>query len=180
MAMIPNGTIIYAENHPKTGRDIWLLPPGEEPIPWLVTPAFEGEADVSPDGRLVAFTSNVSGRFEVYVAAFEGESERVPVSTTGGARPRWAPAGDRVFFRDGNRLMSSGLSTDPGLVAADPELVFDGGWELSNWAESLALNYSPMPDGWFLMVYHRPAAVPTRINVIFNWFEELERLVPTD
>ena len=74
--------------------------------------------------------------------------------------------------------MASDVSTEPELAASVPEVVFDGGWELSHQGDPIYLSYAVMPDDRFLMIHHEPEAVPTRINVIFNWFEELKARVP--
>lgn len=73
--------------------------------------------------------------------------------------------------------MVSEVSTQPVLTASVPNLVFDGGWELSQNGPFFQ-SYGVMPDGRFLMIHHEPEAVPTRIGVIFNWFEELKTRVP--
>ncbi len=75
-------------------------------------------------------------------------------------------------------MMVAEVSTLPSLAASVPAVLFEGGWELSDLSSAIMTNYAVMPDGRFLMVRHEPEAVPTRINVIFNWFEELEARVP--
>ncbi|HSG01085.1 MAG TPA: hypothetical protein VLA20_08130, partial [Vicinamibacterales bacterium] len=75
--------------------------------PWLETRAEEKQARFSPDGRSVAYASNANGRFEVYVRAFEGAAQSIPVSTTGGDHPIWRDDGRELFFLSpGNELMS--------------------------------------------------------------------------
>jgi len=128
----------------------------------------------------MAFVSFVSGRYEVYVQPVDRSADAVAVSTEGGTGPVWSRSGDRLFYRQGNLLMAVSVVSEPRLEVGRPEVVFDGGWELSQ-PTSLsyyAVNYDVMPDGRFLMVRNDPAAVPTRIEVVFNWFLELNRLVP--
>ena len=76
--------------------------------------------------------------------------------------------------------MAAAVASQPRLEVGTPEVVFDSGWELGQDAASsyYQLNYDVLPDGRFLMVKNDPEAIPTRINVIFNWCEELNRLVP--
>src|SRR5258708_1167048 len=72
-ALLPDGTLLYAENHPKTGRDLWIMSPDGKTTPLRVTPFYEGEARFSPGMSSgssvgwVAYTSDESGRNEVYV-----------------------------------------------------------------------------------------------------------------
>ncbi len=128
----------------------------------------------------MAFMSSVSGRFEVYVRPIDRSTDAVPVSTAGGTGPVWSRSGDRLFFRQGRLLMAASVVSQPELEIGRPEVVFDAGWELGqDTSLNYVVNYDVMPDGRFLMVKNDPEAIPTRINVIFNWFEELNRLVPT-
>jgi len=179
-SVMSDGTVVYEESHDTTRKDIWLLPPGGKPQPWRVTPANEGLARASPDDRLMAFNSNASGRVEVYVQPLDRKSDAVPVSTLGGTSPVWSRSGDRVFFRQGPRLMAAPVRSTPRLQVGDPEVVIDAGWPLGQEisASYYRVNFAVMPDGRFLMVRNGPEAMPTRINVVFNWFEELKRLVP--
>jgi len=168
----PNGSLLFGETHPDTGADLWLLRPDGEPEPWLVTASNEDNARISSDGRLVAYESNVSGRFEVYVQPLAPGSERVQVSAAGGSGARWAPDGDRLYFRQGTTLMEVTLATSPELSAGAPQPLFDGGWELYG-------DFEVMPDGEsFLMVRMAPEAIPTRIDLVLDWFGELTRRSP--
>jgi hypothetical protein len=70
--------MIYSELHPQRGRDLWILPfdgpeglPGK-PIPFLTTPAYEQNARFSPDGKWIAYTSDVTSRAEAFIRAFPG------------------------------------------------------------------------------------------------------------
>ena len=70
-----------------------------------------------------------------------------------------------------NAMMAATIDTKGGLSAGTPERLFDGGWELSG-----DFPCAVMPDGRsFLMIRQSPEAIPTRINLVLNWFEELAR-----
>jgi eukaryotic-like serine/threonine-protein kinase len=179
-AVMRNGTVVYDESHDTTGKDIWLLPPGGKPQAWRVTPANEAMGRASPDDRLMAFISDVSGRYEVYVQPIDRSTDAVAVSTQGGTAPVWSRSEDRLFFRQGNLMMAVRVISRPRLEVGMPEVLFDGGWPLSQRraASYYLFNYGVMPDGRFLMVKNEPEAVPMRINVIFDWFEALKAKVP--
>ena len=178
-----DGTLVFTEVRLGSGNDLWTLPPRGEPVPWLATSAEELGARVSPDGRLVAYSSDESGRREVYVEPLRGARERVQVSTEGGSQPAWSPKGSRIFYRQGNTMMAVDFVPGERVAVGKPKKLFDGGWELGV-GRNAGLDdasFAIMPDGErFLMVRYEPAAIPTRINVILNWLEELKRLVPTN
>jgi hypothetical protein len=127
----------------------------------------------------VAYSSNESGRREVYVQPLQGSRERVQVSTDGGTEPAWSPKGNRLFYRQGNAMMAVDLAPGEPLTVGKPKQFFDAGWELGVGREPVVdLSYAVMPDERFLMIRYEPAAIPTRIYVIINWFEDLRRRVP--
>jgi len=170
----PDGTLLFEETQPTTGTDLWMIPPGGKPRPWLVTSAEERDARFSPDGRLVAYPSNASGRFEVYVQTRAASGQRIQVSVDGGDHPEWSTTGDRLYFRQGNAMMTATIDTRhglAGLAAGVPQELFDDGWKLSG-----DLDFDITPGGkHFLMIEQKPDAIPTRIDVVLNWFQELHR-----
>ncbi|MCA1561074.1 MAG: serine/threonine-protein kinase [Acidobacteria bacterium] len=129
--------LLFIDYTPPVGADINVLPlaPGGAPRPFVATPFQELSPRFSPDGRLVAYSSDVSGRPQVYVRAFEGNAPAVSVSRDGGTRPRWRPDGKELFFlAPGGRLMAVTVSGEFGvprmlfqaLGAVDYELAADG------------------------------------------------------
>ena len=175
--MSPDGTLAFLETHPETGGDLWLQPPGGEPTPWQRTAANEGAANVSPDGRWIAYHSNATGRLEVWMGAVDAAGgARTQVTTEGGQDPVWSPAGDRLFYRRGSAVMAVdviGLETP---TLGGHRLVFDGGWAFPGPEAASQHTYDVLPDGESLvMIRYEPAAIPDRIHVVVNWLEELER-----
>ncbi|HKC23310.1 MAG TPA: hypothetical protein VKF32_01140, partial [Thermoanaerobaculia bacterium] len=170
----PDGTLIFTTTGPSTGTDLWMMPPGGQARAWLATAAEEQEPRFSPDGRLVAFSSNVSGRFEVYVQARDNAVDRVQVSAAGGHMPAWSPKGDRLFFRQGNLVMESEIRTAGGLSATAPVRLFDTGFTIAPLGP-----FEPLPDGErFLMVQRPREAIPSRIEVVQGFVQELKAKVP--
>jgi hypothetical protein len=110
---------LFYRTDPKTLTDIWVLPLGPKgasgapakPIPWLATPFLEMRARFSPDGRWVAYSSNESGRSEIYVALFQGLGGRRQISKGGGAYPRWRDDAKEIFYAGLNgTLMAAQVS----------------------------------------------------------------------
>ncbi len=178
----PEGQVLaFSELHSTTASDIWVLPlQGErKPRPFLQTRFDEGAAVFSPDGHWLAYTSNESGRYEVYVQPFPGPGGKWRISTEGGHEPVWAKSGRELFYRNGNKMMAVEITTQPTFRAGTPTLLFEGQYVQPGPRRA---NYDITPDGQrFLMIkeYEQREAA-TQINVVLNWFEELKRLVPTD
>lgn len=169
LSVAPDGALLFAETHGQTGADLWILPKGGEPMPWLVTSSEEGPARFSPNGQLVAYESNASGRSEVYVQSRASGGGRVPLSVAGGTHPAWSPSGDRVYFRQNNAMMVATIDARSGLSAGPAQQLFEGGWALSG-----SLDFEVRPDGKsFLMILNGPEAIPTRIDLVLNWFTVL-------
>jgi len=177
----PDGRVLsFTEVHPDTGRDIWLLPvEGErKPYPFLQTPSNESAPRFSQDGRWLAYVSDETGRFEVYVQSFPGPGGKWQISTEGGSEPVWNPNGRELFYRNGDKVMAVDIMTETVFTVGKPKVLFEGRYEKSTVSRA---NYDITPDGQrFLMV--KPGEQeqpPTQINVVLNWFEELKRRVPT-
>jgi hypothetical protein len=84
----------------------------------LQTPANETDASVSPDGRLIAYASDESGRTEVYVSRFPEMSGRVAASAGGGRRPQWRRDGRELYFMGTNgRVMSAAIAPTASAAA---------------------------------------------------------------
>ena len=110
-----DGYILYREQSAKTGLDLLALArDGYKPIPIATTEFDEREGQFSPDGRFVAYQSNESGHFEIYVQAFPEPTAKWRVSTNGGAQPRWGSEGRELFYvsLDGN-LMAVPIAASP-------------------------------------------------------------------
>ena len=161
----PDGTLLFTEIGPRTGRDLWTLSPDGKPSPFRVTSANEYAAQFSPDARWIAYASDESGRPEIYVASYPGGEHRVPVSTGGGARPMWSPDGKDLFFVAGDAIVSVGFQPD-GTVTA-PRRLTDRSLFLIN---DRFQSFSVSPDGKrILMIQRDPGSAPRQLNVILNW-----------
>ncbi len=170
----PDGQTLAFHQATGSGRDIWMFPLNGEATSFLATSFTEQMAMFSPDGRWLAYVSNESGRFEVYVQAYPGPGGRWPISIEGGAEPMWSRDGRELFYREGNKMMAVAVRTAPTFMAEKPRLLFEGPYVTN----SNAANYDISLDGQrFLMI--KEEGQSSEINVILNWFEELKRLVPT-
>ena len=102
----PDGRfLLYRSVDPKTGYDIWALPMDgdRKPFPVVQTNFDERDAQFSPDGKWIAYQSNESGRFEIYIQPFPGPGSKMQVSTNGGAQVRWRPRRQRIVLHCARR-----------------------------------------------------------------------------
>jgi hypothetical protein len=124
---------------------------------------------LSPDGRWLAYTSDETGQFEIYVVPFPNTTAaRWAVSTRGGTEPLWSHRGSELFYRDGSgNLVAVEVKTTPTFSFGRQTLLFPASGFAS---EELGLQYALAPnDQRFLMI--RP--LPEKLIVVKNWFEEL-------
>ncbi|HXH28865.1 MAG TPA: hypothetical protein VNL37_07455, partial [Candidatus Polarisedimenticolia bacterium] len=102
------GVIAYLQDD-----DIWIIPPDSAPRPFFTSPATEAWPAFSPDGRWLAYASDASGRFEVYVRPYPGGEPATLVSTAGGVQPMWSRDGRTLFYDVRDTLMAVDLAPGP-------------------------------------------------------------------
>ena len=140
-------------------------------------------AAVSPDARWMAYTSQFSGREEIYVERYPGLGNRQQISTGGGRLPLWSRDGRELFFTslDNRQLFAAAMHAGTTLVADRPQVLF----ELAMFSGLGTRHYDVAPDGRFVVIQKSAtteAGVHTAPNVILvlNWFAELKRLMPVN
>ena len=109
-----------------TGTDLWLSPtqPGAAGHPFIHTGADEACGQFSPDGKWVAFTSDESGRFQIYVQAFP-DGAKWQISKDGGVQPRWRGDGKELFYRSADQsVMAVDVRTGAAVEAGTPKALF--------------------------------------------------------
>ena len=180
--------VLEEQGRPSTGTDVLVLAlAGERRVMPLVATTFtERSAELSRDGRWVAYESNESGRYEVYVRPFPGvDGGRWQVSTGGGRSPLWAPNSRELFYVDvEGRIVAASIQPGPGFVAGNPKVIVDGPFTTTLTGIAGRL-YDVSPDGQrFLMTKAVEGAgqqaPPPQVIVVQNWFEELKRLAPVN
>jgi eukaryotic-like serine/threonine-protein kinase len=170
--------IIYREVNPKTKYDVWVLPVGPQagdrkPFPFLRTEANEAAAVLSPDGQWIAYSSDESGRYEVYVQSFPGGGGIRQVSTGGGIGPLWRGDGKELFYHapDG-KLMAVAVKGGASFEAGMPAPLF----EFRAGGNVITPYYDVTSDGQrFLLstIVETEAAAP--LTVVVNWAAEAKK-----
>jgi eukaryotic-like serine/threonine-protein kinase len=171
--------ILYRNLDLKTGFDLWALPMDgdRKPFPVVRTNADERTAQFSPDGKWIAYQSDESGHFEIYVQPFPGPAGKFQISTKGGAQMRWRRDGKELFYIDlDDQLMAAPIqfaSDGQSVQAGTPVQLFTthvGGAVQQN--PAVLRQYEVSPDGQrFLMNTVVDGPAPP-INIILNWHPE--------
>jgi serine/threonine-protein kinase len=175
--------------------DIWALSLDGEPTarPLLAESYNERDPAISPDGRWIAYTSNESGRIEVYVRPFPNVDDgKWLISTRGGESPIWAPDGRELYYDTyPDQMMVVTIETEPAFAAGNPEVLFRSEYVLASHSGPDPSPYDISPDGQrFLMIKEEKQAqegdevveIPpvTELIVVDNWDEVLKRLAPAE
>ncbi len=168
--------IIYHTLNPKTKWDLWVLPMSGDgqPFPFLQTEFNEHQAQLSPDGKWIAYTSDESGASEVYVQTFPTSGSRVRVSTGGGYQPRWRRDGRELFYIAPDRkLMAVGVRPGAVFEAGVPQTLF--GTRVLTLTE-FRNHYAVTADGQrFLICSTDEETSAPPISVVVNWPTVLKR-----
>jgi len=158
----------------QTGGDLWIVPAqgDHKPIAFANSAFNEQDGAFSPDGRWIAYSSDESGRFQVYVQPFPPTGEKHPVSSAGGEQPRWREDGRELFF----------LAADGTMMAAPVRLSprFDADVAKPLFQTDIVMNgrkqYAVSSDGQrFLVNAAQPRASTGPITVVVNWLSTIEK-----
>jgi Tol biopolymer transport system component len=187
----PDGRTFSAHHHvPGTTNQLMAAFDGDtaEVETWLEHEYRDLNAAVSPDGRFVAYISDQTGQWEIYIRPFPGPGGQTPVSVGGGREPLWAPTGE-LFYRRSSDYMMMGVkvSTDPVLTVGPLVELFRGRGDAASASPTRA--YDVTADGQrFVMSTSLVASGEAdleadegaRIVVVQNWVGELKERVPVD
>jgi len=185
-----DGTVLLYMSAVSPG-DVWMVPTGGPPTvgePLLASPADERSARLSPDGRWIAYQSDESGEYQIYVRPFpDVDTGRWQISYEGGSSPIWGPGGSELFYFDqvagtDDAVVSVSVESAESFTAGTPEVLFRGNFPETGFGGAF---YDVTSDGQrFLMIRIRAggdiSGEPPQIIIVENWFEELERLAPTN
>jgi hypothetical protein len=163
---------------PESSGDVYLMSISGafEPKPLIVMPAYEGGAQLSPDGRWLMCQSSASGQAEIYVRRYPALDRQWQVSEGGGVQARWSRNSKEIYYRSEKRIVAVPIDASgaepafgkPTALVADD---YDFGLGIS------IANYDVTPDGHFIML--RRDANGGKLRVVVNWTEELKQILAT-
>ncbi len=170
--------LFFRAGESRGNADLWYLQQKEdgdyEEVPFLQTRFGEARARFSRDGRFVAYISNRTGEYEVFVCTFPDCLNQQRVSVNGGTQPRWRRDGKELFYVEGDSLMAVPVSMGPTLRLGSPEKLFSS--EALRIRSGRSSNYDVTPDGQRFVLAEPVAAEaeePT-IRIVQNWFAEFQ------
>jgi Tol biopolymer transport system component len=179
--------LLYSVNDPKTKTDLWALQDAggvsadRKAQPYLATQHNETQGQFSPSGsgapRWVAYTSDESGRYEVYVQPFPAASGKFQISSDGGSQPRWRRDGKELYYLapDG-KLMAVETRTSPGFEHGAPKALFETRTGNRGAGNQTLMLYDVAADGKrFLINSYMEETASSPINVVLNWQAALKR-----
>jgi Tol biopolymer transport system component len=174
----PDGQVVVFFRLRSGHRDLFTLSLiGEHKERPLIESSFNKfAAQISPNGRWIAYVSDESGRQEVFVQPFPDLNGKWQISAMGGTEPRWSRDGRQMFYRNGSKMMAVDIQTQAGFAAGIPRLLFDQPYATGN----LYYYYDVAPDGQrFLMLKDiEEQTSQLELRMVLNWGEEVKRRVP--
>jgi eukaryotic-like serine/threonine-protein kinase len=178
----PDGQLLVFYQIHGEHRDLWALTlaGNHEARPLIESPFDKVEAQISPDGRWLAYASNESGHQEVYAQPFPDLGGKWQISTAGGAEPRWSRDGHQLFYLSGDKMMVVEIQTKAGFSAGSPRLLFDQPYA-HNTLLGRAATYDVAPDGQHFLMLRADDTQSSQLQlrVVLNWTAELKSHVPT-
>jgi len=176
------GFLVYSEQDPATRSDLWVLPLSGErkPFAYLATPFNERHGRFAPAGaggapRWLAYTSDETGRDEIYVQSFPAAGTKVRISANGGVQPRWRRDGKELFYlaADG-AIMSAGINMTASAFQAETPVTLCTP-PRAPLPAIFASVFEVSADGRRFLILAPSTADAPGINVVVNWAAGLKR-----
>jgi serine/threonine-protein kinase len=165
---------VFTQRGPDKKPHLWSVAiPGGKAVRLHDSDARELNGEVSPDGHWLAYQSSESGTDEIYVQPFPNAGSKTRISTNGGTVPRWSYNGKELFYwQQGNdrELFSVAVQAGPVFQAGLPQSLFKA---------PTGTTWDVAADGKrFLVELPAGASEGRPMDVVVNWFDELNRRVP--
>ena len=163
--------IVMAISDPNQSIDLYIVNTiTQERRAFSATESSEWGASFSPNKDFVAFTTDMSGQYQINVKRFPPTEERWVVSSGYGEEPVWSENGNEIFYRRGNEWLSIPVETNPEFSSGNPEVIFEGPY-----GNVPGLSYQVSQDGNNFLLLKQPSQEPPKeIHLVNNWPIDLE------
>ena len=170
-------TILWSKRAENRQLSIWRAPfeKGAKWEPFSTTQFNELSPRISPNGRFVAYQSDESGRYEIYVRPFPSGEGRWMISTHGGTTPKWSPRGDELFYLQGDALMAISVKSNSDFRVDLPRELFSGKKVGSSMVSFDSPLFDVAPDGKRFVVFRDAVAGPGSVVADQNWLAKSEK-----
>ena len=169
-AWSPKGYLLF-DRSGQGGMDLYykkMDEPDAEAEAFLVSPFDELSPDLSPDERFIAYESNESGEYQVYVQPFPEGRGKWQISTQGGRQPKWSKDGKEIFYVRGDALMAASVATTPAFTPGSSKQLF----ELPGSFNQRGQAFDVTADGRFVVFEPTGETTQRMMRVVENWFAE--------
>jgi dipeptidyl aminopeptidase/acylaminoacyl peptidase len=171
-----DGRYVLLDKGTIGATDIWVVPLADpdKAFSLVASPALDGNGQFSPDGRWVAYMSQQSGRFEVYVTAFPGGGARWQVSANSGAQPRWSTDGQTLYFvsLSGQLMAASVDGKSSQFTVKDVKPLFPVNLFVG---PRISTGYDVAADGKRFLINSAGEAEVQRVVLVANWPSEIQK-----
>jgi Tol biopolymer transport system component len=172
--------VLYMQREASTSDDLWVLPmkDGGTPLPFARTEFSERHGQFSPSGRWIAYDSDETGGYQVYVRAFQPGATggaKYQLSSTGGSEPRWRGDGKEIYYvSSGGKMMAASVTESPaGLQFGPAKELFDAPLVYAN---NFSFFYDVTADGQrFLLLSPLQENSAAAYSLIINWPSKLKK-----
>jgi hypothetical protein len=158
-------SLLIGRSGAGSGEDLWIQPPleGSTATAYATIPFNQSFGVFSPDGRWIAYASDESGKFDIYVDSYPKPGSRIRVTTAGGIEPRWHRDGGSLYFRRGSEIHAVSLTrAGATLEVSSIDRLFDAGAPIRS--------YDITPDGQrFLVNVPAEARAETSATIVVGW-----------
>jgi Tol biopolymer transport system component len=153
-------SLLIGRKDNSTGDDLWIQSPveGDKAIPYSAAPFNQTFGVFSPDGRSIAYASDESGQFDIYVDSYPKPGARARLTTGGGTEPRWSADGRELYFRRGSEIHALALD---GFAVRSTTRLFDAG--------AVIRAYDVGRDGRFLLNLPADSHMPLSATIVIHW-----------
>jgi eukaryotic-like serine/threonine-protein kinase len=164
----PDGQELVFHTRDNASENLMVFRRAGAVRPLLEGPSNEWQGQVSPNGRWIAYQSDESGRYEIYLEPFPGLGQRVAISNDGGMFPRWANDGRELFYRQGDAVMAVTWDMPRGVLVGKPRRLFAGPYT----GAGQSPEFDVAPNGKrFVMVKSDPKSTLNQLTVVQNWVQ---------